>query len=57
MNFGAMSAIENVTVRDDPIGVNEEATAAREFVAARVESFDCHCGRFYAANELGKNIL
>jgi hypothetical protein len=57
VNFGANCALENVTVRDDAIGVDEEATASRKLLAARVESLDCNRGGFDATNEFGEKIL
>ena len=57
MDFSAIGAFEYVTVCDDAIGFDEEAAAARQFFAARVESFNCHCGGFDAANQFGKKIL
>ena len=57
MNFRAMCVFKNVAVSDDAIGFDEEAAAARELLAARVESFNCDCGGFNAANEFGKKIL
>jgi hypothetical protein len=40
MNFGAVSAVDYMTICDDSIDVNKEAAAAREFFAARIERFD-----------------
>jgi hypothetical protein len=57
MNFRAMSILKDVTVRNDAIGFDEEATAAREFLAARVKSFNGDSRWLNAANEFGKNIL
>ena len=57
MNFGTMCAFEYVPVSDDAIGFNEEATASRKLLAARVESFYCNRRGFNASNEFGEKIL
>jgi len=57
MNFGAVCAFEYVTVSDYAIGLDEEATASRQFFTTRVESFDCYRGGFDTANEFGEKIL
>ena len=41
MNLSAMRAFDDVSIRDDAIGIDEEPAAAREFFTARVEGFDC----------------
>ncbi len=43
MNFGAIRAFEDVTVGDDAIVFDEEATAARQLLTARIESFNGDC--------------
>ena len=57
MNFSANCALENVPVRDNAIGVDEEATASRKLLAARVESLYCNRGGFNTSNEFGEKIL
>ena len=50
-------SLKDVPVRDYAIAFNKDAAAARQLLAACVESLNCDCGRFNAANELGKKIL
>jgi hypothetical protein len=57
MDFGAIGSVDNVPVRDDAIFVDEESTAARKFLAARVEGFDGHGRRFDAPDEIRELIL
>ena len=57
MNFGAICAVDYVTVRDDPILVDEKAATACKFLAPRVEGFDCYCGRFDPTDEIREFIL
>ena len=57
MNLSAIGTFEDVPVSYDPIDINEEAAAARQFLATRVESLDRDCGWFDAANEFREKIL
>ena len=49
-----MSVVDDVTVGDDAIEVDEEAAAAGEFLTARVKGFDSNCGWFDTTDELGQ---
>jgi hypothetical protein len=57
MNFRAMRVFDDVAIGDDAICIDEEAAAARQFFAARIESLNRDRRWFNAANEFGKNIL
>ena len=57
MHFGAISAIDYVTIGDDAILVYEKAAAARKFLSSCVEGFNRNCGGFDAPNQIGKFIL
>ena len=57
MNFSAIGVVDDVAVGDDAISIDEEAAAARELLAARIEGFDGDGGGLDAANEFRKQVL
>src|SRR6266404_2656259 len=57
MDFGAIGALDHVTIRHDAVEVDEKAAAAGKFLAARVKGFDSYRRRFDPANQFGKLIL
>ena len=42
VDFGAIGALDDVAISDDPIDVDEKAAAPRKLFAARIEGFDGH---------------
>jgi len=57
VNFRAKCAFEDVSIRDDAIGFDKEAAAARQFFTLRVERLNRNRRRLDATNEFGKKIL
>ena len=57
MHFGAISAIDHVTIGDHAILIYEKAAAAREFLSPGVECFNRNGSRFDAPNKIGKFVL
>jgi hypothetical protein len=57
VNFRFIGAFEDVSIRDDTIGFVKETAAARQFLAARVESLKRDRRRLDATNEFGEKIL
>src|SRR6185436_7180924 len=57
MDLGAISALDDVAVGDDAIFIDEEAAAARKFLALRIEGFNGDGGWFDAANKVREFVL
>src|SRR5688500_15467405 len=57
MNFGPLSAVDQMPVGDDAIVVDEESAAARKFFAARVECLNGHRGRLDATHQFRQLVL